>query len=68
LAHLREHRFTLAKGNIEHVIEVQPTISRSELLKECHTDVEWLARESPASLRSILNRLPAKRGPQGELF
>lgn len=68
LTHIREQRFSLAREHVEQVIALKTTISRSSLLKECHTDVEWLARYSPASLRSLLNRLPAKRGPQGELF
>ena len=68
LAHVREQRFSKAKAHVEKLIAAKPTITRAELIKECHTDVEWLARQAPASLRSLLNRLPAKRGPQGELF
>ena len=65
---VRGKRLAQAKGSIEIVITAKPTISRSELLKVCKTDVAWLAQNSPSTLRSLLNRLPARLGPQVELF
>lgn len=68
LRHLRQERLHLAVSRVHEAMKLNPAMSRSEMLKLCSTDVIWLNRNSPASLRSLLNQLPNKCGPQIELF
>lgn len=68
LERVRSRRMQQARENLLRVITASPAISRSELLRTCKTDVEWLSRNAPLTLRSILDRLPARKSPQDGLF
>lgn len=68
LKRVREHRILRARENMQLQMATNPSISRAELLRVCKTDVEWLSRNAPITLRSLLDRLPARKGPQAELF
>jgi|CXWL01.1.fsa_nt_gi AraC-like DNA-binding protein len=65
---VRERRMQQARANLLQAMGANVEISRSALMQACSTDVEWLSRNAPLTLRSILNRLPARKGPQNELF
>ncbi len=65
---VREQRMLRARENMQREMAANPSVSRAELLRICSTDVEWLSRNAPITLRSLLDRLPARKGPQGELF
>lgn len=68
LARLRRDRASLAVSRIRDAMKREPGMSRSEMLKACNTDVNWLSRNAPRSLRSLIDQLPVRRGPQGALF
>jgi hypothetical protein len=68
LERVRERRIQQARENLIRVMSANPEISRSELMRTCNTDFDWLSRHAPLTMRSMLNRLPARKGPQDELF
>lgn len=68
LERVRQWRMQRARHNFIQAITQNPDLSRSEVLLVCKTDAEWLSRHAPLTLRSLLNRLQAQRGAQGQLF
>jgi hypothetical protein len=68
LSRVKYDRLKQAVSNIEDCMRREPTIARTQLLKACNTDFNWLSRNAPATVRSLLNRVPTDRGPQRVLF
>jgi hypothetical protein len=68
LARVRQEQLRRAVTTIENCLKEQPTITRSQILRVCHTEFSWLSSNASAVKRSLLDRVPSDRGPQGELF
>ena len=68
LKRVRQEQLQRAVTVIERCLKDQPTLTRSQILRVCHTEFSWLSRHASAVKRSLLDRLPTDRGPQRELF
>ncbi len=59
-----ERRLQSAVSAIEHHLQTSRVVTRSSLLQALHTECEWLRRNAPSELRSLLDSVPTKRHAQ----
>lgn len=68
LTRVRADRLHRAVLGIESRMREQPHLGRTQLLKACSSEFNWLSRHAPATARALLDRVPTDRGSQRELF
>lgn len=59
-----ERRLRNAVAAFERHLQTSRVVTRSSLLRVLNTECEWLRRNAPSELRSLLDSVPTKRHPQ----
>jgi len=65
---IRLERLDHACDRLHLALDMNPTMSRAKMLATFRAEVEYLRAHTPKRLRSILDRIPARRHAQGQLF
>lgn len=67
-ANVSERRSRLARTRIDEYLTVNPTASRTSLLRDCNADMRWLSRWNRFTWHRMLERIPDSRDGQQRLF